>query len=184
MGRVWDILSTIENRVSEVKEELQAYRREMRLESPRGTVSIEGLQRLVAEEMPAMEQVLMAVLALQVALEHGSETEIFHARRRLIELRRQQDTSLGQSGHYRIAPHRLTDVVKVISAMYDDRMFITDDGMYASSKLDLMREIGTLFRQDFSSYSTLLSKAKASTKNYMDIFDTLRKKAHDYYYDQ
>lgn len=183
MGRVWDILTTIERRVSEVKEELQTYRKEIKTASEKGTVRVEGLQRLIAEECPEQGPVLMALLALQVALEHGSEIEIFNARKQVLDLLHRSDKTSSQAGKYRLAPNRQTDFVKIMSTMYDDHMFVTDDGLYASNKLDLMCEVGTLFQQDLSKYSSLISKAKASSSNYLQIFDKLRQRAHDYYYD-
>ena len=179
MGRIWDVVNLVSDRLAEVSEELKALRREMNAGKRKGFVDVEGLQRLIIRELPELEPVLMTLLELQVATEHGSETEVFSARRRLLE---EIKSMRGQSpGKYRTTSHRTTDVMKILSAMYDCRLFQTSDGFTAANKQEVMEEVGRLFQNDFSNYSTLLSKAKSSTKNYTDIFDELKRRATDYY---
>ena len=83
--------------------------------------------------------------------------------------------------NYKIAPDNKTDFIKVISAMYDCRLFETEGGKIASNKQRLIEEIGAFFNVDLKNYSTLLSKAKASSANFLDIFDKLKEKSENYY---
>ncbi len=65
---------------------------------------------------------------------------------------------------FKLAYKKKTDFIKIISAMYDLRMFETKDGFIASSKQDIMTEFGRILDEDFSAYSTYLSMAKKSRK--------------------
>lgn len=181
MGRLWDVACTVSDRLAEVREDVKALRRNLDARERSGCVDVEGLQRLIMREVPELEPVLMTLLELQVAIEHGSDMEVVSARRRLLEEVRRSKSGAGK---FRIAPHRTTDVIKILSAMYDCRLFQTSDGLTAASKQEVMEEVGRLFQSDFSHYSTLLSKAKAASLNFLDIFDKLSRKAHDYYYGQ
>ena len=131
MGMILDILNTIADRISEIKKELKMLREEMRI--PKGAISIEGLQRLIANETPEYYELIMALVGLQVAIEHGTETEIFHARNCLTSMLKNQKYS-PCSGKYRIDKDRHTDIAKILSSMYEDRIFVTDDGFWASNK--------------------------------------------------
>ena len=83
---------------------------------------------------------------------------------------------------FKLSFKRKTDFIKIISAMYDIRMFETMDGFIASSKQDVMNEFGRLVGEDFSSYSTFLSMAKKVEKDtFMKPFYDLEKKGADYY---
>ena len=73
-----------------------------------------------------------------------------------------------------------TDFIKIISAMYDCRMFKTIDGNIASNKKELIKTLGEFFNIEINDYSKLLSAAK-NTNNYLDIFDKLTSKGEDYY---
>ena len=84
-----------------------------------------------------------------------------------------------ETSRYRIAKGKKTDFAKIISAMYDCRLFETDEGKIASNKQDLMNTFGKLFSEDFSNYSTLINRAK-ETAVYCEIFDKLKEKAEEY----
>ena len=73
-----------------------------------------------------------------------------------------------------------TDFIKIISAMYDCRMFKTRDGKIASNKKELIKTLGEFFNIEINDYSKLLSAAK-NTNNYLEIFDKLKQKGDDYY---
>lgn len=89
-----------------------------------------------------------------------------------------QESTQGRSS-FRIANGKKTDFAKIVSAMYDLRMFETSDGKIASNKQKLFDVLGKVFNEDFSSYSTLLNRAKQSV-SYTDIFDKLKNKAQEY----
>lgn len=84
------------------------------------------------------------------------------------------------SHNHKITNGKKTDFIKIISAMYDLRMFEKVDGRIADSKEALFKDLGILFNEDFNSYSVYLSKAKASSGNFLDIFDKLKNKAAEY----
>lgn len=80
-----------------------------------------------------------------------------------------------QSSIFKIASRRKTDVVKILSAMYDIKMFADADGKSATNKQQLMEAFGAFFGEDLTSYSTLLSQAKDKDrgvflKPYEEIF--------------
>lgn len=83
------------------------------------------------------------------------------------------------SAKYRIANRRGTDFIKIISAMYDLRLFMTPEGLIASNKQDVMNAFGKVLQMDMSSYSTLLSTAKGNA-NFLEIFDSLKNAAEKY----
>lgn len=177
MGKILDILNTIADRISEIKKELKILREEMRI--PKGAISIEGLQRLIAHETPEYYELIMALVGLQVAIEHGTETEIFHARNCLTSMLKNQKYS-PCFGKYRIDKDRHTDIAKILSSMYEDRIFVTDDGFWASNKKEVMQQFGIAFRCNLSDYSTLISNSKSKSKNYLAIFDKLKQHAQKY----
>ncbi len=179
MGRILDILSLIADRINEVKEDIRILKEEKRHNCRKGQVSIDGLQRLAADEMPEQSELLMALVGLQVALEHGTEMEIFHARDHLLSIKRNHKSIL-PSGKYRIEKDRNTDVAKILSSMYEERMFITVDGLWASNKKEVMQQFGTAFQCNLDDYSTLISNSKSKSKNYLGIFDRLKSHAQKY----
>ena len=82
---------------------------------------------------------------------------------------------------YRLASKKKTDFVKIISAMYEAKLFVNQEGKPLTNKQDLMNAFGTLLNDDFSSYSTLLAQAKdGDDKKYMKIFDVIKQKGWDY----
>lgn len=73
-----------------------------------------------------------------------------------------------------------TDFIKIISAMYDCRIFKTIDGKIASNKKELIKALGEFFNIEINDYSKLLSAAK-NINSYLEIFDKLKQKGEDYY---
>jgi len=62
--------------------------------------------------------------------------------------------------YFKIASKHKTDVIKILSAMYDCKMFVNIDGKPISNKQELMEAFGDFFNEDFKAYSTLLTQAK------------------------
>ena len=83
---------------------------------------------------------------------------------------------------FRLAKNKKTDFIKIISAMYDAHMFETRDGYIASNKQALFDEFGKILDENFSNYSTLLSKSKGSDQtSFLKPFKELERKATDYF---
>lgn len=82
--------------------------------------------------------------------------------------------------NYTISEDKKTDFIKIISAMYDCRMFETVDGKVASNKKELIKALGDFFNSKIDDYSPLLSAAKRNA-NYLKIFDKLKEKGESYY---
>lgn len=99
------------------------------------------------------------------------------------EITKEMKTGLENSesvrSKYRIAKDKKTDFIKIISSMYDCRLFETQDGKFASNKQDLFNILGVFFNEDFKQYSTLLSNARY-TENFLEIFDKLKERAKKY----
>jgi hypothetical protein len=93
-----------------------------------------------------------------------------------------KEMNLTAGAKYRIAKNKKTDFIKLISAMYDSRMFETKDGYIASNKQDIMFEFGSILGEDFSKYSTYLSMAKKAERDvFMKTFKEIEKKGAEYY---
>jgi len=83
---------------------------------------------------------------------------------------------------FRLAPKRKTDFIKIVSAMFDARMFETEDGYIACSKQEILNEFGKILGEEFKTYSVLLSKAKAAEKTvFLKPFKEIEKKGEEYY---
>lgn len=82
-------------------------------------------------------------------------------------------------GAFRIAKKHKTNFAKIISAMFDLRMFEDEDGRIASSKQKLLDDLGIFFGTDFKNLSQLLNAGKQNA-NYTEIFDKLKDKAERY----
>lgn len=80
---------------------------------------------------------------------------------------------------YRIAEKHKTNFAKIISAMYDLRMFEDETGKVASNKQKLMDALGVFFCIDYKNLSQLLNSAKQNG-NYTEIFDNLKEKAEKF----
>ena len=86
-----------------------------------------------------------------------------------------------KSSGYKLASKKKTDFIKIISAMYDAKLFANMEGKPVTNKQELLNAFGTLLNDDFGSYSTLLAQAKdGDDKKYMKIFDVIRQKGWDY----
>lgn len=94
----------------------------------------------------------------------------------------QKEESSSFPSKFKLSNNKKTDFIKIISAMYDNRMFETKDGYLASNKQELMNELGHLFGEDLSKYSVLLSKSKNPEKDvFLKPFKDIEKKAEEYY---
>ena len=86
------------------------------------------------------------------------------------------------TGKFRISKGKKTDFIKIINAMYECRLFETEKGFLASNKQELFNEFGKLLGEDFSSYSTLLSRAALPEKSvFMQSFKDIEHKGAIYY---
>ena len=80
---------------------------------------------------------------------------------------------------YRIAENHKTNFAKILSAMYELRMFEDDKGLIVSNKQKLISSIGRFFNVDYKNLPQLLNAAKQNG-NYTEIFDKLKEKAKDF----
>ena len=82
---------------------------------------------------------------------------------------------------YRIASKRKTDVIKILSAMYDAKMFVNKDDKPVTNKQNLMDAFGEFLGDDFSTYSVSLTQAKnRDRKTFMKPFTEIEKAAERY----
>lgn len=81
-----------------------------------------------------------------------------------------------------IAEDRKIDVIKILHAMCKIGLFKMKDGSTFTSKV-VMEFFGKILNNDFTKYSSNLSTSKLKTKelSYMQVFEDLRKAAHDYF---
>lgn len=87
-----------------------------------------------------------------------------------------------EASKFKLAYNKKTDFIKIISAMYDNRMFETENGYLASNKQELMNEFGKIVGEDLSKYSGLLSKSKNPSKDvFLKPFKDIERKAEEYY---
>jgi|GEM_PF-5297882 len=83
---------------------------------------------------------------------------------------------------YKISSKRKTDVIKILSAMYDCKLFVDKDNKPITSKQELMDAFGEFFNEDFKAYSTLLTQAKdKDPSTFYKPFDQLRNASKEYY---
>lgn len=83
---------------------------------------------------------------------------------------------------YGIASKRKTDVIKILSTMYDNKMFVDKDGNAVTNKQKLMDSFGMFLGEDFSAYSSSLSQAKTrDEKTYMKPFKEMENEALRYF---
>lgn len=82
-------------------------------------------------------------------------------------------------GTFKIAKGQKTNFAKIVSAMFDLRMFEDDKGQIASNKQKLMDELGALFGTEFKNLPQLLNASKQGA-SYTDVFDRLKEKAEKY----
>lgn len=121
--------------------------------------------------------------------------KLFNLKKNIIRMLNEWDemipntTKTNEKGHlsnvpskFRLASKRKTDFLKIISALYDCRMFETEDGYIANNKQELISEFGRLLSEDFTKYSASLSQSKQVTKEtFLKPFTDIRKKAEEYY---
>lgn len=80
------------------------------------------------------------------------------------------------------APKKKTDIIKILSAMYDAKMFADKDGKLLTNKQKLMEAFGEFLGEDFSTYSASLSQAKnRDTKTFMKPFTEIERAGERYY---
>ena len=92
-----------------------------------------------------------------------------------------QVETINNKRKFRIAPKKKTDFIKVISAMYDAKIFVLEDKKAVMKKQDLMAAFASLLNDDFSKYSNSLAQAKdGKEKMYLKTFKELEAKAMDY----
>jgi len=85
------------------------------------------------------------------------------------------------SNKYKIASKRKTDFIKLLSAMYDARLFLDAEGNPATNKQKLMEAFGQFLGDDFSAYSASLSQAKTrDDKTFMKPFKEIEKEGLRY----
>ena len=99
-----------------------------------------------------------------------------------LQLNKEFNQSSIKPSKFKLASKKKTDFIKILSAMYDNRMFESKDGFLATSKLELMNEFATILGEDLSNYSVLLSKSKNTEMDiFLKPFKDIEKKAEEYY---
>jgi hypothetical protein len=80
------------------------------------------------------------------------------------------------------ASKRKTDIIKILSSMYDAGMFAGEDGKLLTNKQKLMDAFGEFLGDDFSAYSVFLSQAKdKEEKIFLKPFREIEKEALRYF---
>lgn len=93
-----------------------------------------------------------------------------------------QDSKKSVSPQYRIASKRKSDFIKLLSSMYDTKMFVDADGKPATNKQKMMEAFGEFLGDDFTTYSASLSQAKNREEStFMKPFKEIEKEALQYY---
>lgn len=159
-------------RLKAENEELRQ-KREMECTEER-TVKVRDVFEIVRTSSPSVKTEMLNIIRQVIAKDDNNWIECIEA-----ELQRDTGKNFIES-KFRITARRNTDIIKIVSAMFDMHLFSTPDGMLASSKQDIMENIGKLFATDFSKYSASLSAAK-QTAGFMDTFNELAAKAKEYY---
>ena len=159
-------------RLKAENEELRQ-KREMECTEER-TVKVKDIFEIVRTSSLSVKNEMLNIIRQVIAKDDNNWIECIKA-----EQQRDTGKNLIES-KYRITARHNTDIIKIVSAMFDMHLFSTPDGMLASSKQDIMENIGKLFSTDFSKYSASLSAAK-QTAGFMDTFNELSAKAKEYY---
>jgi hypothetical protein len=82
----------------------------------------------------------------------------------------------------KIAVKRKSDFIKIISAMYDAKIFENEKGEVANNKQKLIEDLGSFLNDDLSNYSVSLSQAKTrDEKTYMKPFKEIETEALRYF---
>lgn len=75
-----------------------------------------------------------------------------------------------------------TDIIKILSAMYDAKMFADADGNPLTNKQKMMEAFGEFLGDDFTAYSASLSQAKSrDEKTFLKPFKEIEKEALRYF---
>ena len=83
---------------------------------------------------------------------------------------------------FKLASKKKTDFIKLLSSMYDTKMFVDADGKAATNKQKLMEAFGEFLGDDFSAYSASLSQAKTrDDKTFLKPFKEIEKEALRYF---
>ena len=94
----------------------------------------------------------------------------------------ERESTIEKIHKFKLSKSRKTDFIKLVSAMYDTRMFETEKGFIVSNKQALLDEFGSILGEDFSNYSVLLSQSKNADKTaFLKPFKDIQNKAGDYY---
>lgn len=92
------------------------------------------------------------------------------------------NTITANSSKFKLVKNKKIDFIKILSAMYDNQMFETEDGYLATNKQELFNEFGKLLNADFRNYSTNLSQSKLTVKDsFLKPFKDIEHKAEAYY---
>ena len=79
------------------------------------------------------------------------------------------------------ASRHKTDVIKILSAMYDARMFVGEDDKPLTNKQKMMEAFGEFLGDDFSTYSASLSQSKIREyKTFLKPFKDIEQEALRY----
>ncbi len=102
---------------------------------------------------------------------------------KLIETEKYHNPVIKQKiSKYKIASKHKTDVVKILSAMYDCNMFVNANGQPATNKQELMEAFGEFLGEDLKTYSTLLTQAKNKEENiFFSPFKRIMEASKRYY---
>lgn len=90
-----------------------------------------------------------------------------------------KEEEVTKTSSYRIAESHKTNFAKIISAMYELRMFEDETGKIVSNKQKLMNALGDFFGMNYKNLPQLLNGAKQNG-NYTGIFDRLKEKAEEF----
>ncbi|MBR6964199.1 MAG: hypothetical protein IKH86_11325 [Prevotella sp.] len=90
------------------------------------------------------------------------------------------NATIAERPRFCITKNKITDFIKIISAMYDIHLFSKPDGYIADKKQDLMNYIGAIFGLNLSGYSQMQNSGKQGSKDYMKVFESLTHAALKY----
>ena len=80
-----------------------------------------------------------------------------------------------------VASKKNTEVIKILSAMYDLKLFVDKNGKPLTNKQKMMEIFGEFLNEDYTSYSTSLTQAKGRDYDtFQNIFDDLKKASKKY----
>jgi len=81
----------------------------------------------------------------------------------------------------KVASKKKTEVMKILSFMYDLKLFTDLNGKPLTNKQNMMEAFGEFLNEDFSAYSTSLTTAKGGDyDNFFRIFEDLKSAAKNY----